>query len=162
MNIGETVKKSTTQFVNDNLTNKDMIYRAYITDINDKSRSMPRYFWCQFMPMIISLVLMFIVITVNTEYFNGNIWLFAAMVILNLYAVAKDYFGLSKMMTYGVIHILTKIDEYSYYEVLLSHYFKQEVSNEVKEEILKRYSKEEVMKLTSNGIITNSDAWGLK
>lgn len=155
MNIKDTISKSCIEFINENLKNKNMIYRAYIRDINEHVGTTPRYFWGQFMSLLIMTVLSIFIIIINGLYIKSNIFMFS-MFILNGLAVWKDYFGLSKKMTYGVIHILYSIDEYSYFNLLMDYYLNQEVSEEIKKEIMASFSKEEIIKMTSKGVIRNS------
>lgn len=163
MKIGEKVKKSTTEFVNRNLLNKDMIYRAYVYDYSrHRHGGTSRYFWYYAMPMLISLALVMMTITINNQFLNDNAWTFLLMIMANLYAAMKNYFGLSKVLLYGVIHMLTKVNKHSYYSLLFSYYVLQEVSPEIKEEILENYSKEDIIKLTLDGVITNFMAWELE
>lgn len=154
MNIAKEIEKRNLQYVNANLNNVEEIHKAYIEDIKNCGSNMSRYFWAQFLPLLLNMILFVIIVCVFTFYVKSYIFLFGAA-ILSIYVAHKDHLGLEKYLLSKIIRLNLMKDDYAYLELLADYNLQKPVDEDIYDEILSVYKKEDLIKLSVNGKIRN-------
>ena len=153
-NIAKEVRRRNLEYINSNLNNTEEICSAYYKDIKRSAGGMSRYFWAQFLPIFINLIIFMFIVFIFSFYVKSYLFLFG-MSILSIYAAFKNYFGFEKKLLMKIIELNLKRDNYAYFDLLADNYLKRSVDQDLYDQILSRVNKEDLISISSSGIITN-------
>jgi hypothetical protein len=154
MNIVKEIEKRNLQYVNANLNNVEEIHKAYMEDLKMNGANVSPYFWAQFLPLILNMMLFFVIVCIFVFYVKSYVFLFG-MAILSIYIAHKDFLGLEKILLTKIIKLILMKDGYAYLELLSSYNLQKPVDDDIYDEILNTYNKDDLIKLSINGKIRN-------
>lgn len=154
MNIVKEIEKRNLQYVNANLNNVEEIHKAYMEDLKMNGANVSPYFLAQFLPLILNMILFFVIVCLFVFYVKSYVFLFG-MAILSIYIAHKDFLGLEKILLTKIIKLILMKDDYAYLELLSSYNLQKPVDDDIYDEILNTYDKDDLIKLSINGKIRN-------